>query len=54
VFDPKTIIDRATVDKPAQPSEGVRYLVVNGTVLIDKGVLDPKALPGRAVRRSPK
>jgi len=54
VFDPKTIIDRATVDKPAQPSEGVRYLVVNGTVLIDKGVLDPKALPGRPIRRSPK
>jgi N-acyl-D-aspartate/D-glutamate deacylase len=49
VFDPETITDRATFDKPMEPSEGVHYLVVGGTVLIDDAKLVPDVYPGRAI-----
>ena len=51
VFDPKTIRNPATVDYPAQTSEGVKYLVVNGQLLIDDGKMDLSILPGKSVRR---
>jgi len=50
VFDPTTIIDRATYENPRQPSEGVRYLVVNGQFVIRDGQLMREAFPGRAIR----
>jgi N-acyl-D-aspartate/D-glutamate deacylase len=49
VFDPETITDRATFDKPMEPSVGVHYLVVGGTVLIDDAKLVPDVYPGRAI-----
>jgi N-acyl-D-aspartate/D-glutamate deacylase len=49
VFDPQTISDRATYDKPMEPSVGVHYLLVGGTVLIDDGKIVPDVFPGRAV-----
>jgi hypothetical protein len=52
VFDPETILDRATVDQLAQTSEGVRYLVVNGTVLIDDGEMNLDIRPGQPIRRT--
>lgn len=39
VFDPKTIIDKATFDRPALASVGMKYVLVNGTPVIDKGVI---------------
>ena len=57
VFDPKTISDRSTFEKPMEPSVGVRYLVVGGTLLVDEGKLVPDVFPGRALlgpgKRSP-
>ncbi len=38
VFDPNTIIDRATYDDPALPSEGVKHVFVNGKVALKDGV----------------
>ena len=38
VFDPETVIDRATYESPALPSEGVRFVLVNGAVALDSGV----------------
>ena len=35
VFDPETIIDRATYESPALPSEGVRFVLVNGRVALE-------------------
>jgi N-acyl-D-amino-acid deacylase len=35
IFDPKTIIDRATYERPHQLSVGVRYVFVNGTAVLD-------------------
>jgi N-acyl-D-aspartate/D-glutamate deacylase len=49
VFDPQTISDRATFDKPMEPSVGVQYLVVGGTVLIDDGKMVEDVFPGRAI-----
>ncbi len=39
IFDPATIIDRATYQDPAQLSEGVRYVLVNGQLEYEAGKL---------------
>ena len=49
VFDPQTIRDQSTFEKPSMPSVGVRQLIVGGTLLIDDGKLIPDVLPGRAI-----
>ncbi len=49
VFDPDTIIDRATFDDPHQYAEGVHHVFVNGqAVLLDKVMTG--ARPGRVLR----
>ena len=37
IFNPATISDNATYDNPYQYATGVEYVLVNGTVVIDKG-----------------
>jgi len=49
VFDPQTISDQSTFQKPMQPSVGVKYLLVSGTLLIDDGKIVPDVYPGRAL-----
>ncbi len=49
VFDAATISDRSTFAKPMEPSVGVRYLVVGGTVVVDEGKIVPDVFPGRAL-----
>ena len=49
VFDPATISDRATFEKPMEVSVGVRELLVGGTLLIDDGKLVADVYPGRAI-----
>jgi N-acyl-D-aspartate/D-glutamate deacylase len=49
VFDPQTISDRATFEKPMEPSVGVHELIVSGTVLIDGGKMVPDVFPGKAI-----
>ena len=36
---------------PAQYSEGIAYVVVNGTVVVNRGQLVDGVVPGRGVRR---
>src|SRR5687767_87550 len=50
IFDPGTIIDRATYEQPHQVSEGVRHVLVNGVAVVSDG-RHTGATPGRAVRR---
>ena len=50
VFDPSRVIDRATYEKPAQPSEGIRHVIVNGTFVVRDEQLVPSVMPGRAIR----
>jgi len=47
VFDAGTINDRSTFEKPMEPSVGVRYLVVAGTLVVDEGKTVPDVFPGR-------
>jgi N-acyl-D-aspartate/D-glutamate deacylase len=47
VFDPQTITDRSTFQKPMEPSLGVHYLLVAGTPIIDEGALVPNVFPGQ-------
>jgi N-acyl-D-aspartate/D-glutamate deacylase len=49
IFDPQTIADRSTFEKPMEPSVGVHYLLVGGTIVIDEGKLVPDVFPGRAL-----
>ena len=49
VFDPQRTSDRSTFEKPMEPSVGVHYLLVGGSVLIDDGKMLPNVFPGRAV-----
>jgi N-acyl-D-aspartate/D-glutamate deacylase len=49
VFDAATISDRSTFEKPREPSVGVRYLVVGGTLVVDEGKVVPDVFPGRAI-----
>jgi N-acyl-D-aspartate/D-glutamate deacylase len=49
ILDPETFRDQSTFEKPAVPSTGVRYLLVNGTLVIDGGAIVPGVAPGRAL-----
>ena len=49
VFDPNTIIDKATYEKPHQLSVGVKEVFVNGVEVLRDGV-HTGAKPGRAIR----
>ena len=51
VFDPARVIDRATFENPAQYSEGIEYVLVNGTLVVKGGKLVEGVAPGLAVRR---
>ena len=48
VFDPNTIADRSTYDQPHQISAGVRYVFVNGTLVVRDG-RHTNAKPGRVL-----
>lgn len=37
IFNPKTILDKATFDAPAATSVGVEFVLVNGQVVVDQG-----------------
>lgn len=50
LFDPQQVIDRATYTDPFQYNDGIAYVIVNGTVVLDDGK-HTGAHPGRAIRR---
>jgi dihydroorotase/N-acyl-D-amino-acid deacylase len=37
IFNPETVIDKATFEKPHQYSEGIEYVIVNGGLAVDNG-----------------
>jgi N-acyl-D-amino-acid deacylase len=57
IFDPTTIADKATYEKPHQYSSGIQYVLVNGKVAVDEGkltgTLAGKPLPLSAALRRP-
>ena len=48
LFDPQTVIDKATFENPFQYPEGIPYVIVNGTVVIDQSQHTGKK-PGRVL-----
>ena len=49
IFDWNKILDTATFEKPLSPPEGIRYVIVNGSIVLDQENLT-KSLPGMALR----
>jgi N-acyl-D-amino-acid deacylase len=49
VFDYDQIADKATFAKPSAPSVGMKYVVVNGALVLDNGNFTG-ARPGRVLR----
>ena len=49
IFDPNTVVDRATYTEPFQYNVGIEYVIVNGTIVLDKGKHNGQR-PGRALR----
>jgi dihydroorotase/N-acyl-D-amino-acid deacylase len=52
VFDPAAIRDVSTYEDPHHFSEGISYVIVNGTPVLSNAKMTG-ALPGRVLRRSP-
>lgn len=50
LFNPDTVIDRATTDAPFVPSEGIHSVWVAGERVLHEGVVGP-TYPGRVIRR---
>ncbi len=51
IFDPATIIDKATFEQPHQYPEGIHYVIVNGKIAVDDGRFI-EARSGRVLRGS--
>jgi N-acyl-D-amino-acid deacylase len=49
IFDPKTIIDRATYEE-AKPPVGIEYVIINGTIVVEKGEYYKDRRPGMIIR----
>jgi N-acyl-D-amino-acid deacylase len=52
IFDPATVIDTATFEKPHQYPQGIATVIVNGQPVLLEGKMTG-ALPGRAIRKAP-
>lgn len=50
VFDPDTVADRATFERPANGPTGIRHVIVNGTMVVADGEITG-ARPGSVLRR---
>jgi dihydroorotase len=52
IFGAARVTDKATYENPAQYSEGIPYVLVNGVVVVNKGKLVEGVFPGQAVKRA--
>jgi dihydroorotase len=50
VFNPETIRERATYKEPFHHSEGIEYVFVDGTLVVDKGKVVDGVAPGKWLR----
>jgi dihydroorotase len=50
VFNPDTVIDRSTFEKPDAPSEGIAWVLVQGMLVVDRGKIVQGAHPGQGIR----
>ena len=50
IFDPNTVIDKATFENPRQYSEGFRYVLVGGVFIVRDGKIQPGVYPGQGIQ----
>jgi N-acyl-D-aspartate/D-glutamate deacylase len=50
IFDPQTVTDRSSFQEPAKYAEGIRFVIVNGVLVVKEGQLQTGVHPGRPVR----
>ncbi|MBV8895607.1 MAG: amidohydrolase family protein [Acidobacteriaceae bacterium] len=50
IFDPARVTDKATFENPAQYSEGIPFVMVNGAWAVKNNELQNNILPGKEVR----
>ena len=50
VFDPRTVIDRASYAEPVTPSEGIEAVIVGGVIIRQSGAFIDGVFPGRPMR----
>jgi N-acyl-D-aspartate/D-glutamate deacylase len=53
IFDPENVADTATYAKGAQPSTGIPYVLVNGTVVVSDSKVLKDVNPGQPIRFEP-
>ena len=51
VFDADTVKDRATFENPHQYPAGIEYVLVNGSLVVEKG-RHTGARPGKVLRKT--
>jgi len=52
VFNPGTVKNLASFHQPRRLSVGIEYVLINGRIVLNRGVYDAAALAGRTIRRS--
>lgn len=50
LFDPATVTDRATYQKPTLTSAGIPYVIVGGIPVVDGGKIVPSVHPGQGIK----
>jgi N-acyl-D-aspartate/D-glutamate deacylase len=50
IFNPDTVIDRATFEKPNLPSEGIPHVLVRGTFVVERSAVVEGFYPGKGIR----
>ena len=50
IFDPQSIVDKSTFQEPAKYAEGIKFVLVNGVVIVKDAQLQSNIYPGRPVR----
>jgi len=51
IFNPQTVVDKATFTNPHQYPEGIEYVIVNGKIVLEKGE-HTKEKPGKVLRKA--
>jgi N-acyl-D-aspartate/D-glutamate deacylase len=50
LFDPETVKEAATFTDAKQPSKGIPFVIVSGTIVVEEGEIVEGALPGLGIR----
>jgi dihydroorotase len=50
VFDPANVRERATYEEPGLRSEGIQFVLVNGTLVLEKSKVPENTAPGKWMR----